>query len=63
MLARQRGLADSQVPPSQAYALLAAEGRYEVTFSEWSHRHWQFKRAMKNLSIESFEIKNEKGAA
>ena len=28
-----------------AYALLAAENGFEVTFSEWAHRHWQAARA------------------
>jgi len=45
-----------------AYALLAAGDGFEVTFSEWTRRHWQFKRAMKNMALESFEIRNEKGA-
>lgn len=35
-----------------AYALQEAPGGFETTFSEWSHRHWQFKRVMKHLVLE-----------
>ena len=35
-----------------AYALQEAKGGFEVTYSEWSHRHWQFKRVMKHLVLE-----------
>ncbi|KAL1521420.1 hypothetical protein AB1Y20_021084 [Prymnesium parvum] len=48
-----------------AYALLAAGDGFEVTFSEWTHRHWQFKRALRDLTVESstaysFIVKHEK---
>lgn len=35
-----------------AYALQEAPSGFETTFSEWSHRHWQFKRVMKHLVLE-----------
>ena len=35
-----------------AYALQESKGGFETTYSEWSHRHWQFKRVMKHLVLE-----------
>ena len=35
-----------------AYALQEAKGGFETTYSEWSHRHWQFKRVMKHFVLE-----------
>ena len=44
-----------------AYALLAADAHFDITFSEWMRRNWQFKRAINNLTVESFAMRNEKG--
>ena len=35
-----------------SYALLAAGTSFDTTFSEWTRRHWHFKRALKDLSVE-----------
>ena len=35
-----------------AYALQEAKGGFETTYSEWSRRHWQFKRVMKHFVLE-----------
>jgi len=35
-----------------AYALEEVHGGYETSFTEWSHRHWQFKRVIKHLTLE-----------
>merc|ERR1711959_848972 len=35
-----------------AYALEEVKNGFETIFSEWFHRHWQFKRIIKNLSLE-----------
>ena len=35
-----------------AYALEEVHGGFEASFSEWSHRHWQFKRVVKHLTLQ-----------
>jgi hypothetical protein len=35
-----------------AYALEEVHSAYESSFSEWSHRHWQFKRVVKHLTLQ-----------
>jgi hypothetical protein len=35
-----------------AYALEEVKTNWSTLFSEWLHRHWQFKRIIKNLSLE-----------
>jgi len=35
-----------------AYALEEVKNGFQTIFSEWLHRHWQFKRIIKNLSLE-----------
>ena len=37
--------------PAQAYALENAKTEYAANFSEWSHKHWQFKRVIKHLTL------------
>ena len=34
-----------------AYALEEVHSGFEATFTEWSHRHWQFKRVIKHLTL------------
>jgi len=34
-----------------AYALEEATKGFPLSFSEWSHRHWQFKRIIKHLEL------------
>ena len=34
-----------------AYALENAKAQYAANFSEWSHKHWQFKRVIKHLTL------------
>ena len=34
-----------------AYALENAKTKYAANFSEWSHKHWQFKRVIKHLTL------------
>jgi len=35
-----------------AYALEEVHGGFDTSFTEWSHEHWQFKRVIKNLTLE-----------
>ena len=35
-----------------AYALEEVHSGFEATFTEWSHRHWQFKRVVKHLTLQ-----------
>eukprot|EP00629_Pelagomonadales_sp_RCC1024_P006075 CAMPEP_0119295180 /NCGR_PEP_ID=MMETSP1329-20130426/49350_1 /TAXON_ID=114041 /ORGANISM="Genus nov. species nov., Strain RCC1024" /LENGTH=455 /DNA_ID=CAMNT_0007296091 /DNA_START=110 /DNA_END=1477 /DNA_ORIENTATION=+ len=35
-----------------AYALANADTKYASNFTEWSHKHWQFKRVIKHMTME-----------
>jgi len=35
-----------------AYALEEVHNKFEMSFTEWSHQHWQFKRIVKHLSLD-----------
>ena len=35
-----------------AYALENAISKYDRNFTDWSHKHWQFKRVIKHLTLD-----------